>query len=150
MVISWICLRCLGGGFLAGALCLLVMPHPLLAQSEQSTFNQSITSETITWLTGSTVSLQTLDKVTARIGTLQIEIGTTVQFATLEITAHHCAYRPPEEPPEHSAFLSIEDVGYDNKSAPQFVFSGWMFASSPAVSSLEHAVYDVTVLACAK
>ena len=30
------------------------------------------------------------------------------------------------------------------------VFSGWMFASSPAVSSLEHPVYDVTLLACAK
>ena len=29
-------------------------------------------------------------------------------------------------------------------------FSGWMFASSPAVSSLEHPVYDVTLLACAK
>ena len=30
------------------------------------------------------------------------------------------------------------------------VFSGWMFASSPAVSALEHPVYDVTLLACAK
>ena len=129
---------------------LLFMPHTLLAQSQQGTFNQSIRSEKITWLPGSTVSLQTLDKVTARIGTLAVEIGTTVRFGTLEITAHFCAYRPPEEPPEHSAFLSIEDVGYDNKTASQSVFSGWMFASSPAVSSLEHPVYDVTVLACAK
>ena len=104
----------------------------------------------MTWLSGSKVLLQTLDKVTARIGTLPVEIGTTVRFGTLEITAHHCAYRPPEEPPEHSAFLRIKDVGYDKNTAPQFVFSGWMFASSPAVSSLEHAVYDVTVLACAK
>ena len=129
---------------------LLFMPHTLLAQSQQGTFNQSIRSESVTWLPGSTVSLQTLDKVTARIGTLAVEIGTTVRFGTLEITAHFCAHRPPEEPPEHSAFLSIEDVGYDNKTASQSVFSGWMFASSPAVSSLEHPVYDVTVLACAK
>ena len=28
------------------------------------------------------------------------------------------------------------------------VFSGWMFASSPALSALEHAVYDVWVLDC--
>ena len=150
MVSSLVLFRCLNGGLLAGALCLLVIPHTLLAQSKQGTLNKSIRSETITWLSGSTVSLQTLDKVTDRIGTLPIKIGSTVRFGTLEITAHHCAYRPPEEPPEHSAFLSIEDVGYDNKTAPQSVFSGWMFASSPAVSSLEHAVYDVTVLACAK
>ena len=150
MVTSRVFFRNLNGWLLGSALCLLVMPHTLLAQSQQGNFNRSIRSEPITWLSGSVVSLQTLDKVTARIGTLPIEIGTSVRFGTLEITAHYCAYRPPEEPPEHSAFLNIEDVGYDNKTASQSAFSGWMFASSPAVSSLEHPVYDVTVLACAK
>ncbi len=28
-------------------------------------------------------------------------------------------------------------------------FSGWMFSSSPAISALEHPVYDITVLECA-
>jgi len=28
------------------------------------------------------------------------------------------------------------------------VFSGWMFSSSPAISALEHPVYDITLLAC--
>ncbi|MEE9208857.1 MAG: DUF2155 domain-containing protein, partial [Kiloniellales bacterium] len=28
------------------------------------------------------------------------------------------------------------------------VFSGWMFASSPAVSAMEHPVYDVWVIDC--
>ncbi|MBU3655480.1 MAG: DUF2155 domain-containing protein, partial [Alphaproteobacteria bacterium] len=28
------------------------------------------------------------------------------------------------------------------------LFSGWMFASSPAVSALEHPVYDIVVLDC--
>ena len=28
------------------------------------------------------------------------------------------------------------------------VFSGWMFASSPALNPLEHPVYDVWVLSC--
>ena len=49
-----------------------------------------------------------------------------------------------------ASFLTIQDVGYDIKIPPQTVFYGWMFASSPAVSSLEHAVYDVSVLTCAK
>ncbi|MFT5180431.1 MAG: hypothetical protein ACI8S3_000304, partial [Alphaproteobacteria bacterium] len=30
------------------------------------------------------------------------------------------------------------------------LFSGWMFASSPALSALEHAVYDVWVVDCMK
>ena len=28
------------------------------------------------------------------------------------------------------------------------VFSGWMFASSPALSAMEHAIYDVWVVDC--
>lgn len=137
-------------GVLAGLLWIFVLPQLVFAQSQASRFNQTITSETITWHPGSILTLQTLDKVTARIGRLPIEIGSTAQFGTLQITAHYCAYRPPEEPPENAAFLTVQDVGYDDKIAPQTVFSGWMFGSSPAVSSLEHAVYDITVLACAK
>jgi hypothetical protein len=28
------------------------------------------------------------------------------------------------------------------------VFTGWMFASSPSVSAMEHPVYDVWVIDC--
>ena len=31
---------------------------------------------------------------------------------------------------------------------PVLRFSGWMFASSPALSALEHPVYDLIVLDC--
>ena len=34
--------------------------------------------------------------------------------------------------------------------APVDLFSGWMFASSPAVSALEHPVYDIWVIDCAE
>ena len=137
-------------GLLAALLWVFSLPQLGLAQSQSSLFNQTITSQAVTWRVGTILTLQTLDKVTARIGRLPIEIGSTAQFGTLQITAHHCAYRPPEEPPENTAFLTIQDVGYDIKIPPQTVFSGWMFASSPAVSSLEHAVYDVSVLTCDK
>lgn len=103
------------------------------------------------WITGSGVQLQTLDKITARIATTDAKLSQPVRFGTLEITAFHCAYRPPEAPPETAAFLQIKDIGYtDTDDAGVVVFSGWMFASSPAISGLEHPVYDVTVLACAK
>ena len=67
-------------------------------------------------------------------------------FGTLVITARTCRKRPPEEIPETTAFLEIID---DKPGEPQrLVFSGWMFDSSPALSALEHAVYDIWVIDC--
>ena len=104
------------------------------------------------WLSSEQAFLQTLDKITARIATVPLTLNQPFQFGTLEIELKHCAFTPPEVPPEAAAFLEIRDVGFaDNEEADKItVFSGWMFASSPAVSSLEHPVYDVTLLACAK
>ena len=102
------------------------------------------------WLTAQTVQLQTLDKITARIQTITVNVNQPVRLGTLEILLSHCAFNPPEEPPEHAAFLTITDRGYQQQSPSpaRQVFSGWMFASSPALSGLEHPVYDVTVLNC--
>ncbi len=90
--------------------------------------------------------LQGLDKVTARISTIEAPLGSTVVFGTLRIIAHACHKRPPEETPESSAFLDIVDV--KPGQAPEPLFTGWMFASSPALSALEHPVYDVWVIDC--
>jgi hypothetical protein len=90
--------------------------------------------------------LQGLDKVTARISTFDAPLGEVAHFGTLEITPHACFKTPPEEPPESAAFLEIWDAkpGEPKKE----LFTGWMFASSPALSALEHPVYDVWVLDC--
>lgn len=129
-----------------------------------------VTAQAQSWLASEQAFLQTLDKITARIATVEVSLNQPVRFGTLEIELKHCAFRPPEEPPEAAAFLEIRDVGFagddsqderdaQNKIDAQdkidardkiIVFSGWMFASSPAVSSLEHPVYDVTLLACAR
>ena len=93
-----------------------------------------------------TVVLPGLDKVTARVYTFDALIGSVVRFGTLEIIARHCDKRPPEETPESSAFLDISEVR-DGEPTTN-LFRGWMFASSPALSALEHPVYDVWVLDC--
>ncbi len=141
---------CLGRASKASSLALLLWVgfpyHGLHAQTQNQAPEQD------GWIAGVGVHLQTLDKITARIGTMRMEIRQPTRFGTLEITAYHCAYRPPEAPPETAAFLEIKDVGYIDsaKATREMVFSGWMFASSPAISALEHPVYDVSVLACAK
>ena len=100
------------------------------------------------WINGTVAQLQALDKITARISTLSVPIGEPIRFGTLEIVIQRCAFRPPEEPPENVAFLEITDRGHDGSAPRRQVFSGWMFSSSPAVSAVEHPVYDVTLLDC--
>jgi len=93
-----------------------------------------------------TAVLQGLDKVTARVSTMQAPLGETVKFGALEIIARICDKRPPEETPESAAFLDIWEVRPGEPAID--IFRGWMFASSPALSGLEHPVYDVWVLDC--
>jgi len=90
--------------------------------------------------------LQGLDKVTARISTFEAPIDKPVRFGTLEITARTCHKRPPEETPESAAFLEIVEIKPGEDPVP--LFKGWMFASSPALSAMEHPVYDVWVIDC--
>jgi len=100
------------------------------------------------WIEGERARLQALDKITARISTLEVPIDTPVLFGTLSVTVRRCAYHPPEDPPEDAAFLQVVDNGYDSSATPREVFGGWMFSSSPAVSAMEHPVYDITLLTC--
>lgn len=92
------------------------------------------------------VVLAALDKITTQLSTIEIRLDQTVRFGTLDITLRTCRKNPPEETPETVAFLEINDVGHDNQNRQ--IFSGWMFASSPALSPLEHSVYDIWVKDC--
>ncbi|SNB60938.1 hypothetical protein SAMN07250955_10289 [Arboricoccus pini] len=94
-----------------------------------------------------TVILQGLDKITARINSFRAPIGQPTRFGSLEITPKACFSSTPTEPPESAAFLQIAETQADAPAKP--LFSGWMFASSPALSALEHPIYDVWVLSCA-
>lgn len=110
-------------------------------------------SEQSSWIEGERVRVQTLDKITARIGTIEANIDDAISFGTLEIKVRYCAFRPPEIPPEHAAFVEIvERAAGDNQPLvpDKPIFAGWMFASSPAISGLEHPVYDLTLLNCSK
>lgn len=90
--------------------------------------------------------LQGLDKITARISTFNAPIDREVAFGTLRIVVRACRKRPPEEPPESAAFLEIREARAGEPEVQ--LFTGWMFASSPALNALEHPVYDVWVIDC--
>jgi hypothetical protein len=90
--------------------------------------------------------LRGLNKITGRAIDIEAPAGVAVRYGSLLITVRYCYTRPPEEPPETTAFLQIDDVQPGQE--PARVFSGWMFASTPALHALEHAVYDVWVITC--
>lgn len=90
--------------------------------------------------------LEGLDKITARVWTFEVPVGHAVRFGTLEIVALACRETPPEEPPESAAFLEVVDHRTNEEASS--LFQGWMFASNPALSALEHPVYDVWLKDC--
>jgi hypothetical protein len=91
--------------------------------------------------------LQGLDKITARVSRFEAPVDSRVRFGTLSIRVRDCEKSPPEETPESAAFVEIDETRPGENKARR-VFSGWMFASSPALSALEHPVYDVNLLDC--
>lgn len=92
------------------------------------------------------VVLRGLDKITGRATDINVPAGVPVRFGSLVITARYCYTVPPEEPPETTAFLQIDDTKAGKPT--KRMFSGWMFASTPALNALEHPVYDVWVITC--
>ena len=97
-------------------------------------------------LVGSAANLQGMDKVTARISAFEAAIGEPVRYGNLEIVVRACRKRPPEEQPESAAYLEIHEIRPGKPKRK--VFDGWMFASSPALSAMEHPVYDIWVVDC--
>jgi hypothetical protein len=94
------------------------------------------------------VELQGLDKVTARTQRLVAPVGEVTRFGTLEIKVGDCMVNTPEAAPESVAYLTIVDHKPGQKE--EKLFAGWMFASAPSLSALDHGVYDVRVLGCTR
>jgi hypothetical protein len=90
--------------------------------------------------------LQGLDKITARVSKFEAPVGAAVRFGTLSIRVRDCEKNTPEETPESAAFVEIDEMRPNEDKTR--LFSGWMFASTPALSALEHPVYDVNLLEC--
>ncbi len=87
-----------------------------------------------------------LDKITARIISFEVNIDETVQFGALQLTPRVCWSRPTSEQPQTTSFVEVDEVTLDNKY--RRIFTGWMYASSPGLHGVEHAIYDVWLTEC--
>jgi hypothetical protein len=90
--------------------------------------------------------LRGVDKITGHVDMFEASIDDAVRFGNLYITVRSCQKTPPEEQPESAAFIEVDEMRPDMPTKRWY--SGWMFASSAALSPLQHPVYDVWVIDC--
>jgi hypothetical protein len=87
-----------------------------------------------------------LDKITGRIISFEVAVDETVQFGALQITPRVCWTRPPTEAPQTTSFTEVDEVTFNNEY--RRIFTGWMYAASPGLHGVEHAIYDVWLTDC--
>lgn len=92
--------------------------------------------------------LQILNKITAKTEKVTIPVGKKTYFGKLEIMVDKCWKSPLYQDPDSKILLEISQIKGENKNNSERIFYGWMLASSPSVSGLEHPIYDVTALDC--
>jgi hypothetical protein len=87
-----------------------------------------------------------VDKITGRIITFDVYVNETVQFGALQVTPRVCYSSPLTEEPKTDSFVEVDEITLDRKI--RRIFTGWMFAESPGLNAVEHAVYDVWLKGC--
>ncbi|MBY0351136.1 DUF2155 domain-containing protein [Tabrizicola sp.] len=87
--------------------------------------------------------LRFLDKLTSETGDVTLNVGQTAKFGRLVVRLDSCRYPTGNPASDSEAHLTIVE---DATQAE--LFNGWMLASSPALSALDHPRYDVWVLSC--
>lgn len=107
---------------------LLLLAHPAAAQE-------------VTKAGGA--KLRLLDKLSGQVTDMVLADGQSQSFGHLTVRVDECRYYPDNQTAEAFAHLTINE---DKAAAP--VFDGWMIASSPALSAMDHPRYDVWVLRC--
>ena len=86
-----------------------------------------------------------LNKITADVNTLQINLKENYIHDELKIYAIDCYISEPYEKKEIAVYLNIH-----SKKSMDKIFSGWMIKSLPSISSMEHPIYDIWVNDCFK
>lgn len=95
--------------------------------------------------------IEAIDKITAERMRFEVEVGgRPVRFnQSLIFTARACEVSAENELVSDSiAYLDVTLQPRAEGAAPRQIFRGWMYASTPALSGLQHPIYDAWVVGC--
>jgi hypothetical protein len=87
--------------------------------------------------------LRFLDKLTSETGDVTLGKGQSAKFGRLVVRLDTCRYPTGNPASDAEAHLTVTE-----ETTQSELFNGWMLASSPALSALDHPRYDVWVLSC--
>lgn len=139
----------LAGALLLGLTCAALAQETPPPDSDEPAYepDQSqppvIVTESIEAVRGTGALLRGLDKVTGRTTDIALGLGEASRFGRLEVRLGECRYPAGNPASDAYAQLVITDL-----VARRMLFSGWMIASSPALSALDDARYDIWVVSC--
>ena len=92
-----------------------------------------------------------LDKVTGHARDYSLTIGRPARVGTLEVVARSCTKNAPEETPEVRIYVEVFDnppAREGEEAERREIFHGWLFASSPGLSAIDHPGYDIWAVDC--
>ena len=92
--------------------------------------------------------LKILDKTTAKFIDKKLALKENFSYGTIQITVHKCWQAPLSQKPDSKILVEINEVNPKDETEVTNIFLGWLVASSPSISGLEHPIYDVTAISC--
>ncbi len=119
-------------------LALLLLPGAAMAQPAPPA-----PSSPDAWVQKGAAEIVLLEKIRAQPMTVTVKTGQSTTFGTLTVAVRSCVTRPPDLPQNSAAFIEATD---SRGTAP--VFKGWVLSTTPAVSHMEHPIYDLRLIAC--
>ena len=96
---------------------------------------------------GTFTDLKILDKISSKNTLVRLKNGELITFKDLSIKSLKCKNSEFDDNPEITAYVQVKDLT-DQNNNEVFVFNGWMFSSSPSITSFDHPVYDVWLVKC--
>lgn len=115
---------------------ILALAHPVAAQDQGGEPAAEFTAS-------DGAELRFLDKLTSETGDVSLGTGQSAKFGRLVVRLDSCRYPTGNPASDAEAHLTITE-----ETTQSELFNGWMLASSPALSALDHPRYDVWVLTC--
>jgi hypothetical protein len=92
-----------------------------------------------------------LDKITGHARDYTLTIGRPARVGSLEVIARGCSKSAPEEAPEVRIYVEVFDhppAREGEESERREIFHGWLFASSPGLSAVDHPNWDIWAIDC--
>ena len=121
---------------------------------ELEEINENISSSKIlkekkntTNLKSSQAILVGLDKITAKSSELIVNLNESKKFGLLEIKILKCGKIEMNNKIDSVAYMQVKDLS-KNDNEKVFIFNGWTFASAPALTPFDHAIYDIQLINC--